>query len=125
MGAGIEPAPVSAAFVAERAVRVRANGRPAHSPEPKEIAPLIKKGQGDIQVCYQRALRQDPSLTRARVTVSLDISVSGLVKDVRLDPPHPSPTLESCFKDAIAHWVFPLSPVEYGTEFPVSLRGRD
>jgi hypothetical protein len=125
--ASVEPVHAPAAFIRERSVRVRGGDAvtPAKPPGASEISPLIKKGRSDIQGCYQRALRQDPSLTRARITISIDIGVSGLVKNVKLDPPHPSGTLESCIKDVISHWIFPLSPVEYGTEFPVVLRGKE
>jgi hypothetical protein len=125
--ASVEPIHTPSAFIRERSVRVRGGdaATPAKPPGASEISPLIKKGRSDIQACYQRALRQDPGLTRARITISIDIGISGLVKNVKLDPPHPSGTLESCIKDVISHWVFPLSPVEYGTEFPVVLRGKE
>lgn len=127
--ASVEPIRTPSAFIRERSVRVRGGGdggaTPAKPPGPSEISPLIRKGRSEIQACYQRALRQDPSLTRGRITVFIDIGVSGLVKNVKLDPPHPPGTLESCIKEAISHWVFPLSPVEYGTEFPVVLRGKE
>ncbi len=111
----------------ERSVRVHAEGDAGASKPPgaSEIGPLIKKGRSDIQACYQRALRIDPSLTRARITISISIGVSGAVKGVVLDPPHPSPGLEGCLKEVISRWVFPLSPVAYGTEFPVLLRGKE
>jgi hypothetical protein len=114
-------------MVRERAIRVHEAGAagPSKPPGAAEIGPLIKKGKAEIQACYQRALRQDPTLTRARITVSISVGISGLVKKVTLDPPHPSSTLEACVKDAISHWVFPLSPVEYGTEFPLVLRGKE
>jgi hypothetical protein len=122
----IQPAR-SGVVVRERAIRIRNgdSGGASKPPGAAEISPLIKRGRSEIQACYQRALRQDPTLTRARITVSISIGISGLVKNVSLDPPHPSGALESCIKDAISHWVFPLSPVEYGTEFPLVLRGRE
>jgi tetratricopeptide (TPR) repeat protein len=126
--ASVEPVRVAAQVITqERSVRIHAEGGSGASKPPgaSEIGPLIKKGRSDIQACYQRALRLDPDLTRARITVSISIGVSGTVKGVVLDPPHPSPSLESCLKQAISRWVFPLSPVEYATEFPVLLRGRE
>ena len=55
----------------------------------------------------------------------MTVGVSGLVKKIALDPPGPFSALEPCIRDAISHWVFPLSPVEYETEFPLLLHGRD
>jgi hypothetical protein len=123
----IEPVRSTVMVPHERGIRVRDTGAGGASKPPgaAEIGPLIKKGKSEIQACYQRALRQDPTLTRARITVSISVGISGLVKNVTLDPPHPSGALESCIKDAISRWVFPLSPVEYGTEFPLVLRGRE
>jgi hypothetical protein len=121
----IQPAHSTVIVPHERGVRVRETGGASKPPGAAEIGPLIKKGKSEIQSCYQRALRQDPTLTHARITVSISVGISGLVKNVTLDPPHPSTALESCIKEAISHWVFPLSPVEYGTEFPLVLRGKE
>jgi hypothetical protein len=124
-GARIEPARTPFASLGERSVRVHGAGAtPARAPGSDEIAPLIKKGKADIQGCYQRSLRRDPSLTRGRITISVTVGVSGLVKNVALDPPGQFKVLEPCIKDAISRWVFPLSPIEYGTEFPVVLHGH-
>ena len=124
----IQPARSTVIVSRERGIRVRDASSGAGSSRPPgaaEIGPLIKKGKSEIQACYQRALRQDPTLTRARITVQISVGISGLVKNVALDPPHPSGALEVCIKEAISRWVFPLSPVEYGTEFPLVLRGKD
>jgi Protein of unknown function (DUF2911) len=111
-----EPMPV------ERPARTAGATR---SPPPNEIGPVIKKGRLELEACYQRALRQDPSLTRARVNVSISIGVSGTVRRVVLDPPSASAPLAACITSAISRWAFPPAPVEYGTEFPVVLRGAN
>jgi hypothetical protein len=111
-----EPMPV------ERPARTAGATR---SPPPNEIGPVIKKGRPELEACYQRALRQDPSLTRARVNVSISIGVSGTVRRVVLDPPSASAPLAACITSAISRWAFPPAPVEYGTEFPVVLRGAN
>jgi hypothetical protein len=124
----IQPARSTVVVPRERGIRVRDTGAaagPSKPPGAAEIGPLIKKGKTEIQACYQKALRQDPTLTRARISVSISVGISGLVKNVTLDPPHPSGVLEACIKEAISRWVFPLSPVEYGTEFPLVLRGKE
>lgn len=107
---------------AERPARTAAAAR---SPAATEIGPVIKKGRPEMQACYQRALRQDPSLTRARVTVSISVGVAGTVKTVAFDPPGVPGPLTACIKSAISRWTFPPAPVEYGTEFPVVLRGAN
>jgi outer membrane biosynthesis protein TonB len=125
-GASLEPARAPSASIGERRVRVLGGGGSASkAPGPDEIGPLVKKGKGDIQACYQRALRQDPTLTRGKLTISVTIGVSGMVKNVAFGSGSGFQALEPCVKGAISRWVFPLSPVEYETEFPVVLRGRD
>ena len=106
----------------ERALGAR-TPRARRAPTASEIGPVVKKGKAEIQACYQRALRQDPSLSRARINVSLDIGSSGAVKDVRLQPPPATNELAACIRKVTARWTFPPSPADYGTEFPVVLRG--
>ena len=45
-------------------------------PSSAAFAPIIRKGRPDLEHCYQRALREDPSLTTARVTVSITVGAS-------------------------------------------------
>jgi hypothetical protein len=99
--------------------------RSARAPSAAEIGSVVKKGRPEIEACYQRALRRDPSLTRARLTISITVASGGRVERVGFDPPDHGGALESCVRGAVAHWVFPTSPSEYGTEFPVFLRGAD
>ena len=96
----------------------------AKPPKPSSFAQIIKKGRPDLQRCYQRALRQDPTLESARVTVSISVGASGRVTKVTLDPPPASGTLGSCLTEAVARWPFPASPVDYETRVPLTLSGR-
>ena len=96
----------------------------ARPPNPSAFAQIIKKGRPDLQRCYQRALRQDPALESARLTVSISVGASGRVTKVTLDPPPASGTLASCLTDAVARWPFPASPVDYETQVPLTLSGR-
>jgi len=115
----LEPFPASA----ERAVDV-ARPRASKPPSPAAFSPLIKRGLPDLQRCYQRALRQDPSLAAAKVTLSIAVGVSGRVTNVSLDPPLTARTLEACVKDAVGRWLFPSSPVDYETQVPLVLSGH-
>jgi len=85
---------------------------------------VIKHGRPDLQRCYQRALRQDPTLSAAKVTISINVGTTGRVTNVALAPPLPTGTLESCLKDAVSRWAFPPSPVAYETQVPLALSGR-
>jgi TonB family protein len=85
---------------------------------------VIKHGRPDLQRCYQRALRQDPTLGTAKVTVSIDVGTTGRVNNVSVAPPLPTGALESCLESAVSRWAFPPSPVDYETQVPLSLSGR-
>ena len=116
----LEPFPASA----ERTVDV-ARPRASKPPNPAAFSALIKGGLPDLQRCYQRALREDPSLAAAKVTLSISVGVSGRVTNVTLDPPLTARTLQACVRDAVARWVFPSSPVDYETQVPLVLSGHD
>jgi hypothetical protein len=94
------------------------------SPSKAAFAPIIKRGRPDLERCYQRALREDPALATARVTVSITVGASGRVAKVALEPPLPSGTLEACLKEVVGRWPFPAAPLEYETQVPLTLRGR-
>jgi hypothetical protein len=100
--------------------------RRAETPRPTGAAfsRVIKHGRPDLQRCYQRALRQDPTLSTAKVTVSINVGTTGRVTKVALAPSLPTGTLESCLRDALSRWAFPPSPVAYETQVPLALNGR-
>jgi outer membrane biosynthesis protein TonB len=110
-----------------RAVAPQADAaRTAAAPKPAEIAPVIERGRADIHSCYQRALRQDPSLAaHGKITISISVGSSGLVKNVALDSPNRLRALEPCIKGVVSRWAFPPSPAEYGTELPIVLQGKE
>jgi Protein of unknown function (DUF2911) len=114
----LEPFPAPS----ERRVEVRRAATPR--PTGAAFSRVIKHGRPDLQRCYQRALRQDPTLSTAKVTVSINVGTTGRVTTVALAPPLPTGTLESCLKDAVSRWAFPPSPVAYETQVPLALSGR-
>jgi hypothetical protein len=93
-------------------------------PSKAAFAPLIKRGRPDLERCYQRALREDPTLTTARVTVSITVGASGRVARVGVEPPLASGTLEGCLKEVVARWPFPAAPLEYEAQVPLTLTGH-
>jgi Protein of unknown function (DUF2911) len=111
-------------FPAPSERRVDARRKPTPAPTGPAFSRVIKQGRPDLQRCYQRALRQDPTLSTAKVTVSINVGTSGRVMNVSVAPPLPTGALESCLKDAVSRWAFPPSPVEYETQVPLALSGR-
>jgi hypothetical protein len=115
------------AGLAERPVAVHRGASPSLSKASSttDISPVLKKGRADLQSCYQRALRQDPELTRGRINVSLTVGVSGRASNIALETPERLRALEPCLKEAISRWAFPEANSEYGVEFPVVLQGKE
>ena len=93
-------------------------------PSAADVATVIKRGRADLQNCYQRALRQDPSLTRASVKIMITVGTSGMVKRISTDPSRPPAALDACIRNSVGRWLFPLSNVEYQAELPLSVRGN-
>ena len=96
-----------------------------HAPGADEIGSVITKGRPAIEVCYQRALRRDPSLGHGKITVSITVGASGRVKSVEVDAPEALRPVEACVKAAVSRWAFPPSPETYATELPLVLEHRD
>jgi len=112
----------------ERAARASGRGRGIELSDTRrssEIGPVIRNGVAELQGCYQRALRQAPSLARGKVTVSVTVGPSGLARSVELQSPSRFRVLEPCVTEAVYRWTFPPSPTEYKAEFPIVLRGND
>ena len=123
-GPGIAPAALP--FVAERSAPPSVRAKPAaRAPGAAEIGPIIKKGRPELQSCYQRALRRDPSLAHGRITVSIAIGTVGLVKSVVVDAPPGLGPVETCVRETVSRWVFPPSPEAYSAELPLLLDGHD
>jgi hypothetical protein len=109
--------------LAERMVSLPAASA-AKPPSAKSFGPLIARGLPDLRRCYQRALRQDPSLAAARLTLSIAVGSSGRVTAVTVDPPTATEALGSCLKAAVVRWAFPASSTAYETQVPLVLSGR-
>jgi hypothetical protein len=120
--ATIEPAATGALHGERAPARPETAAKP---PSPAEIATVIKRGRADLQACYQRVLRQDPSLTRARVAITINVGTSGMVKRIATDPSRPPAALDACIRDSVTRWVFPLSSVDYQAELPLSVHGSN
>ncbi|HVV50115.1 MAG TPA: AgmX/PglI C-terminal domain-containing protein, partial [Polyangia bacterium] len=116
----------------ERRRRRRAVPRGDGAPGPAaERAPQAgglraprRGGAPDLERCYQRALREDPALGRAKVTVTIAVAPSGRVTSVVVEPPPASGTLVACLREAVARWPFPPAPAAYETAVPLTLSGK-
>jgi outer membrane biosynthesis protein TonB len=82
-----------------------------------------KANMAALRSCYERALKMDNQLTRGRVDVTVSIGTSGTVQRVVTKAPSSFGLVEPCIKGAVKRWVFPPSPEEYATNFPLILQG--
>jgi len=82
-----------------------------------------KANQATLKSCYERALKMDNHLTRARVDVTVSVGASGSAQRVVTRAPSNLLVVESCIKGAVKRWVFPPSNEDYAINFPLILRG--
>jgi hypothetical protein len=76
-----------------------------------------------LKSCYERALKMDNHLTSGRIDVTVAVGTSGVVQRVVVNAPASFILVEPCIKSAVKRWVFPPSPEEYGTNFPLIMQG--
>jgi hypothetical protein len=123
------PAPLPGAFN-----RLTAAAGSTNAPDPTPVAPVsqvtdtalqavVQNGEGNLQLCYQNALRRNPALGHARVSVDVSISAGGNVTQVDL-PPDTDPNLGGCMSQLIRNWSFPANPKDYQFSFPVVFRSE-
>jgi predicted Zn finger-like uncharacterized protein len=82
-----------------------------------------KTNQAALKSCYERALKMDNHLTSGRIDVTVSVGTSGVVQRVVVNAPASFILVEPCIKSAVKRWVFPPSPEEYGTNFPLIMQG--
>jgi tetratricopeptide (TPR) repeat protein len=76
-----------------------------------ELREEITRYEGDLRLCYQRALRQSPQL-HGEALLEVDIHPLGITSGATLRGPHvitrtfESPDLESCLESAAGMWRF-------------------
>lgn len=83
---------------------------------------VVRKNQKSIQACYDRVLKRDPTLSRARIDVTVKVGISGTVTHVSISSPYSGTELGSCIQTAIKRWFFPPSDSDYETQFPLLLQ---
>lgn len=112
-----------AASIAPVRLDERAPSAPRRATTPTEIGPVVRQNRADLEACYQRALRKDPELTRARITVSISIGTSGAVQKVGFDGASSTElgSVERCVRSAVSRWVFPPASAPYEAQIPLVL----
>jgi hypothetical protein len=93
--------------------------------EASQISPVVHAGMGNLQRCYERALRTDPTL-RGKLVLSLRVGADGRVGKAELAQNDLPKEAQRCVTDEARKWQFPRP--EGGAvvfEVPLQLRARD
>ncbi|MDW8283507.1 MAG: AgmX/PglI C-terminal domain-containing protein [Myxococcales bacterium] len=86
-----------------------------------ELQEVVRRNQKSLAACYDRVLKHDESLRRARIDVQVRIGLSGMVTHVTIAPPYAGTELGQCMQQTIRRWHFPPSDSDYETQFPLLL----
>ena len=89
----------------------------------EQFTAVVKRNQGSVKICYERALKLDNQLTKGRIDVTVSVGLSGTVQKVLLSTPPGFYVIEACLKDAVRRWAFPASGEEYTMSFPLIMQG--
>ena len=121
---------------AARRVRVEALGDEEPEIEPVEVMRSMREVRPQIRECIDqnggwRAFREAATMGspdagaggRGRMTVSLDVSASGQVGEIALNPPPPEP-FGGCFTSALANLELPPPNADARVEVQLGRGGR-
>ena len=90
-----------------------------------DILSVVTQNKRSLNMCYERVLKRDNTLKRARVVTQVKVGMSGMVTRVTVpDPQYSDSEIGQCLTQAIKKWRFPSSESEYETEFPILLQAE-
>ncbi len=101
------------------------NGRASTQVSQQSILAVVTQNRRSLNTCYDRVLKHDATLKRARVVTHVAIGISGSVLRVTIpDPAYADSEIGQCLAQSIKHWHFPAGDAEYETEFPILLQAE-
>lgn len=119
--------PATAPVRRKRAIRSRpkAPAQPSGQGQANngEILATIRRNQGGVKACYERALKRDPNIT-SRLDVQVRVQATGAVENVELGGSIGETELGGCIRNNIKNWRFPEAREGYGAQFPLILVQR-
>jgi predicted Zn finger-like uncharacterized protein len=89
----------------------------------EQVMAVVRRNQGSVKICYERALKLDNHLTKGRIDVTVSVGLSGTVRKVMLSTPPGFYVIVSCLKDAVRRMTFPANGEEYTMSFPLIMQG--
>ncbi len=92
----------------------------------EDIRGVVKRNEGSIKTCYERALKREEGLRAGgRLEVTVSVGTSGRVKKVSVNASAALASVSQCVQDAVRRWVFPSGREEYESTFPFLLHGSE
>jgi hypothetical protein len=89
------------------------------------ILAVVTQNRRALNLCYDRVLKHDSSLKRARLVTHVKVGISGMVKEATVpDPEYANSEIGQCLTQTIKRWHFPPADAEYETEFPIILQAE-
>jgi hypothetical protein len=89
---------------------------------PDDVMAMYSANQTAVTWCYERALKDDPTLKISRLDVSIAIDASGLVKTVSMN--NATTPLGTCLTQRIKGWRFRKSTSGFQGTFPLIFKTR-
>jgi hypothetical protein len=87
------------------------------------ILAVVTQNRRSLNLCYDRVLKHDSSLKRARLVTHVKVGISGTVTGVSIpDSEYSNAEIGTCITQTIKRWHFPSADAEYETEFPILLQ---
>ena len=97
----------------------------SHDVSGPALAQVVTQNQRSLGLCYERVLKHDNTLKRAKVTTKVKVGVSGAVKSVTVeDPEFRNSEIGNCLVATMKQWHFPPNGEEYETEIPLLLQAN-
>jgi hypothetical protein len=104
---------------------VAAPDRPKAQVSQTAILGVVTQNRRSLNLCYDRVLKHDTSLKRARLMTHVKIGISGKVVDAKVvDAEYERSEIGVCIAQTIKRWNFPQAGEEYETEFPIILQAE-
>jgi len=89
------------------------------------ILGVVTQNRRSLNLCYDRVLKHDSSLKRARLPTHVKVGISGTVLSATInDAAYAQSEIGTCIAAAVKRWHFPSSDAEYETEFPIILQAE-
>ena len=88
---------------------------------PDDVVSTASQGpyQTGIRLCYQHALKKDPTLNISRMNVTIGINSAGRVSSVQMAQRPQTQLLTQCLESRIKRWQFRKSTEGLNAEFPL------